>query len=200
MGARGTFLTEARANATRAAVANQTRKFEPNYARIYGYYPSEQGSRPVQLQPVLSLRSRVGRVVTIESGASVGYGRAWTAQRRSRVALVMAGYADGRPRLLSDRSLALVRGERAPLVGRMAMDMHMMDITDIADVETDDEVTLIGEQGLESIWASELATLAGTINYEILAGVSHRVPRLLVKGGRTVAIQDLAGYRDMPAP
>ena len=80
------------------------------------------------------------------------------------------------------------------------MDMHMIDIMDIADVETDDEVTLIGEQGLESIWASELATLAGTINYEILAGVSHRVPRLLVKGGRTVAIQDLAGYRDMPAP
>ncbi len=166
---------------------------------VYGYYPSDEVGRPVQLKPALALRSRIARVATIDAGTSAGYSRAWTAKRRSRVGLVMAGYADGLPRSLSDRGLALVRGQRAPLVGRVAMDMHMIDITDILDIETDDEVTLIGEQNRESISATEVASRAETISYEILAGLAARVPRLFIKGGRLVAIQDLAGYRDASA-
>ncbi len=166
---------------------------------IYGYYPSDEVSRAVQLKPALALRSRIARVTAIEAGTSVGYGRAWTAERRSLIALVMAGYADGLPRSLSNRGVILVRGQRAPLVGRMAMDMHMIDITNIRGVEVDDEVTLIGEQDRESIWATEVGSLAGTISYEILAGLAARVPRLFIKGGRLVAIQDHAGHRDTSA-
>ena len=167
---------------------------------IYGYYPSDEVGQSVHLAPALSLRSRIGRELIIEAGASVGYGRTWTAPRRSRIALVMAGYADGLPRALSNRGVVLIRGQRAPVVGRVAMDMHIVDITDIHDAKVDDEVTLIGEQEHESIWASEVGSFAETISYEILAGITARVTRLFLKSGKRIAIQDLAGYREVSAP
>jgi alanine racemase len=115
------------------------------------------------------------------------------------VALVMAGYADGMRRSLSGLGVALVRGRRARFAGRVAMDMLMLDITNIPDVEVDDEVTLIGEQGGESVTADEVGGLANSISYEALAGIMARVPRLYVKDGQLVAIQDLAGYREASA-
>ena len=101
-------------------------------------------------------------------------------------------------RSLSNRGVALVRGQRAPFAGRVAMDMLMLDVTDIPDVAVDDEVTLIGAQGDESVSADEVGSLAGTISYEVLAGIMARVPRLFLRGGRVVACQDLAGYRESP--
>jgi len=166
---------------------------------MYGYYPSEEVSRSVELQPVMSLRSRIARVASLEPGQSVGYGRTWTAERPSRVALVMAGYADGIRRALSGRGVALVRGRRVPYAGRVAMDMLMLDITDIPELDTDDEVTLLGEQGSDAITADELASLCGTISYEVLAGIMHRVPRLFIRDGRLAEVQDLAGYRPASA-
>lgn len=164
---------------------------------IYGYYPSDEVSHAVPLQPVLSLRTRVARVGAVATGESVGYGRSWVAQRPSVIATVMAGYADGVRRSLSNAGSALVRGMHAPIAGRVAMDMHMLDVTDIAGVAVDDEVTLIGEQGGVLLSADEVGRDAGTISYEILTGIMHRVPRLYVREGRVVAVHDLAGYREV---
>lgn len=153
---------------------------------IYGYHPAPDCGRDIELRPVLSLKARVARVVDVEAGATVGYGRTWTAAGPARIALVMIGYADGFRRALSSRAQVLVRGRRAPIAGRIAMDMCMVDVTGIDGVVPDDEVVIIGRQGGESIDADELAELAGTISWEILAGMSARVPRLYMRGGRVV--------------
>jgi alanine racemase len=167
---------------------------------VYGYYPSAAVSRDVPIAPVLSLRSRVARIATVEKGEGVGYGLAWRAGRRSRIALVLAGYGDGIRRALSNRGVALVRSQRAPFAGRVAMDMIMLDVTDIPDVALDDEVTLIGWQGNECVDAVELAGLIDTISYEVISGLMERVPRLYTRGGRIVARQDLAGLHEAAAP
>jgi alanine racemase len=167
---------------------------------VYGYYPSDEVNHDVSLQPALALRSRLARVATIESGLSVGYGRTWVARRRSRIGLVMAGYADGIRRSLSNRGVALVRGRRVPFIGRVAMDMLIVDVTDVPDAEIDDEVTLIGRQSNEDVSADEMAALAGTISYEVLAGIMARVPRLFSQNGRLVARLNLAGHHEDTAP
>jgi alanine racemase len=166
---------------------------------LYGYYPSDEVNHEVPLRPVLSLRSRVARVATIQPGESVGYGRSFVATRPSRIALVMAGYGDGIRRALSNRGVALVRGCRAPYAGRVAMDMLMLDVTDIPDVAEDDEVTLIGSQGEQTLDADELARLCDTISYEVLTGVMARVPRLFLRAGRIVARQDGEGLHEAPS-
>ena len=167
---------------------------------VYGYYPSAAVSRDVPIAPVLALRSRVARVATVEKGGGVGYGLAWRAERRSRIALVLAGYGDGIRRALSNRGVALIRGCPAPFAGRVAMDMIMLDVTDIPDVVLDDEVTLLGWQGDECIGADEVAGMIDTISYEVLCGLMERVPRLYTRGGRIVARQDLAGLHEATAP
>jgi alanine racemase len=149
---------------------------------IYGYHPAP-GQNGAELRRVLSLKSLIARVIDVPSGGTVGYGRTWIAERPSRIALIMCGYADGLRRSLSGRGQVLVRGQRAPIAGRIAMDMCMTDVTDIDGVAQDDEAVIIGEQGSERIDADELADLAGTISWEILAGISARVPRLYMRGG-----------------
>ena len=165
---------------------------------VYGYYPSRAVRRDVALQPVLALRSRVARVATLEPGEGVGYGLDWRASRRSRVALVLAGYGDGIRRALSNRGSALVRGCRVPYAGRVAMDMLMLDVTDVPGVVLDDEVTLLGRQGAECIDADEMAAQCDTISYEVICGLMERVPRLYTRGGKIVARHDLAGLRETP--
>ena len=167
---------------------------------VYGYYPSASVRRDMALRPVLALRSRVARVASLEPVAGVGYGLDWRATRPSRIALVLAGYGDGIRRALSNRGVALVRGCRVPYAGRVAMDMLMLDITDVPSVTLDDEVTLLGQQGDECVDADELASLCNTISYEVISGLMERVPRLYTRGGKIVARQDLAGLRETPAP
>jgi alanine racemase len=140
---------------------------------------------------VLSLKSRLARVIDVPAGGSVGYGRAWVAERPSKIALIMCGYADGLRRSLSGRAHVLVHGKRAPIAGRIAMDMCMADVTDVDGVAPDDEVVIIGEQGDETIDADELAELADTISWEILAGISARVPRLYVRRGEIESVTTL---------
>jgi alanine racemase len=156
---------------------------------LYGYAPrfGEAGepmaaSSPpsAKLSPVLSWKSRVTSVREIEAGDSVGYNSTFRAVRATRLALLPLGYADGFSRLLSNRGLALVRGQRAPIAGRVSMDQTILDVTDIPGVEIGDEVALIGEQGYESVSAYDLADLTGTIPYEVLCGIAARVPRTLV--------------------
>ena len=165
---------------------------------VYGYEPAPGIAAGLGLQRALSLKSRIARVMEIEPGATVGYGRTWTAARRSKIALVMCGYADGFRRALSNRADVLVRGCRAPIAGRIAMDMCMVDVTDVPDVAPDDEVVLIGQQGAECIDADELATRADTISWEILAGIPARVPRLYLRDGRIDAVTTLNQHLPLP--
>ncbi len=164
---------------------------------VYGYHPSPD-TASVELRRVMTLKSRLARVIEVQPGGTVGYGRTWTARRRSVVGLVMCGYADGLPRSLSSRASLLVRGRRAPVAGRIAMDMCMVDLTDVPGAAAGDEVVIIGEQGGALVDADELAALAGTISWEILAGVTARVPRIYLRGGRAVAATTLAERVPVP--
>jgi alanine racemase len=162
---------------------------------VYGYYTSKHVKRSVTLQPVLSLRSRVARVAQLEPGEGVSYGMTWRAEKPSTVALVLAGYGDGLRWSMGNRGVALVRGQRVPYAGRVMMDMLVLDVTGVPGVAVDDEVTLLGSQGSETIDADEMAEHAGTINHEVLTGLMERVPRLYVRERKIVARQDLTGLR-----
>jgi alanine racemase len=165
---------------------------------MYGYRPAPWCGKDAELEPVLSLRSRVGRVSEVEPGATVGYGRMWAAPRPSRIALVMVGYGDGYRRSFGNRAHVLIRGRRAPVVGRVAMDMSMVDVTAVPGVVPGDVVTLLGRDGDERVDADELAALADTISWEILTGVTGRVPRLYLRGG--VAVEATTLNQRVPGP
>jgi alanine racemase len=167
---------------------------------MYGYEPAPGIAAGVGLRRALSLRSRVVRVLDVAPGGTVGYGRTWVANRPSTIALIMCGYADGYRRALSNRASVLVHGRRAPIAGRIAMDMCMADVTDIPGVAPDDEAVMIGEQGGECIDADELAELADTISWEILAGITARVPRIYHRGGVPVAVTTLNDCTPAPLP
>ncbi len=160
---------------------------------LYGLYPSSEVSREVPLQPVMSIRSHAARVRILPPGSSVSYGRTFIAARPTRVVLVPIGYGDGYHRLLSNRGSVLIHGQRAPIIGRVCMDQLMADATDIANVQQDDEVVLLGEQDGEVIPAEEIAALAETINYEVVTALAARVPRLYVRAGEVVEIVELTG-------
>jgi alanine racemase len=144
---------------------------------LYGYgpHPTERG-----LQPVLSWKTRIAALRTIEEGEAVSYNATFRASRSTRIALLPIGYADGYNRLLSNRGEVLVRGQRAPIAGRVTMDQTMVDVTNIADAAIGDEVVLLGQQGSDRITADDLAGHTGTIAYEVLCAVGARVPRLWV--------------------
>ena len=129
------------------------------------------------LQPALRFSSRIMALRQISAGTAVSYGALWRASRASRVATVPVGYADGYPRHVRSAQV-LVRGRRVPVVGAVCMDMMMIDLTDVPEATGGDVVTLIGRDGTETIGVDELAGWAGTINYEILCGISKRVPRV----------------------
>jgi alanine racemase len=146
---------------------------------LYGYSPaSRQCTLPIE--PVMRVQTQVLVVRDLPAGVSVSYGQSWTTPRPTRIATLPVGYADGYPRALSGRAEVLIHGHRAPLRGRVCMDLCMVDVTDIpVPVRPGDEVVLMGEQGTDSISAWDLADWAQTIPYEILAGFSERVPRVL---------------------
>jgi len=149
---------------------------------LYGALPSDDFQGRLSLRPVMRLKSRIAMLKWVEPGTTISYGRRFTASRRSLIASVPVGYADGYPRALTNKGEALVRGERVPVVGTVCMDWIMLDVTGLDGVMVDDEVLLMGEdQQGNSIRAEELAKWAGTIPYEILCGISKRVPRVYLK-------------------
>lgn len=158
---------------------------------IYGYRPAPGCGVGMDVRPVMALKTRIARVQMLSPGETVGYGRAFRALAPTRIALLMAGYADGLQRRLSGSLEVLVRGKRAPLVGRIAMDMCMVDVTHVPEAQPLDEVVLLGAQDSGRIDADELAAKAGTISWDILAGISHRVPRVYVRGGDVVQVTHL---------
>jgi alanine racemase len=158
---------------------------------MYGHWPSretklswtlEHGQDGFQLRPVLAWKAVVGQIQDVDKGATVGYGRTWTALRDTRLAVIPVGYADGYSRVLGNRSRVLIHGTPVPVVGRVCMNIMMADITDLADVAVGDEVVLLGRQGGVDLSAEELARLSGTINYEFLARISPFIPRIMVSG------------------
>lgn len=159
--------------------------FRPGLA-LYGYVdrftrdgavwdPEEDG-----FAPVLAWKTQVTSLRTLQTGETVGYGHTFTANRETRIALLPVGYADGFNRLLSNRGHVLIRGQQAPIAGRVSMDQTMVDVTGIPGVTIGDEVVLLGRQGQHAMTAWDLADLAGTIPWEVLCAISARIPRLLV--------------------
>lgn len=137
--------------------------------------PNEQA----RLQPVLTLKSRVALLRDLPAGRSVSYGRTFTTSQPLRVATIGAGYADGYPRALSNRdATVLIGGRRCPVLGRVTMDLTMVDVSQVPQVSLGDEVVLIGRQGEEEILAAEVAERAGTIAWEIFTGIGTRVRRV----------------------
>ena len=145
---------------------------------LYGYHTLPASVPAPDLKPVLSLRTTIVQMRTIPRGGRVSYNGTFVATRPTRIAVLPIGYADGYSRQLSHRGSVLIQGRRAPIVGLVCMDMIMVDVTDLAPVQVGDIVTLIGQQGQESIWADEVANWIGTIPYEVLCGIGSRVPRL----------------------
>jgi alanine racemase len=144
---------------------------------IYGLDPDPQVPCPPGFIPALSFKTQIAHVKQVPVGAYIGYAGAFRAARPMRVAIVMVGYADGYRRRLADKRAVLIRGARAPIIGRVCMDQCFADVTDFANVQAGDEVVLIGKQGAEEIRAEELAEHFGTNNYETVTTISARVER-----------------------
>ena len=145
---------------------------------LYGYHTCARLTAPVFLKPVLSVTTKVVQVRTVVQGESVSYNRTFIATRPSRIAVLPVGYADGYSRALSHRAAVLIRDRRAPVVGRVCMDLTMIDVSDVPGAAAGDEVVLIGRQGAESITADDLATWQGSIPYDVLCAIGPRVPRI----------------------
>lgn len=151
----------------------------------YGLYPSEEVSKDVlDLRPAMSLKTHIVYIKEVGSGEGVSYNHTFVTKRNTKIATIPVGYADGYPRALSSKGRVLIRGQYAPIIGRICMDQFMVDVTDIPDVSVMDEVTLVGVDGENRISVEEVANGAGSFNYEFVCGVSKRVPRVYMQNGK----------------
>ncbi len=149
----------------------------------YGFYPSDEMERPVDLHRTMELKSHVSCIRDIPPGTGISYGYTYVAPLPRRIATIPVGYADGYSLALSDKGEVLIRGKRAPVRGRVCMDQMMVDISDIPGVTVGDEVTLIGIDGDEEITVQELQEKSGVLSYEIICGLSRRrVPKVYIRG------------------
>ena len=150
----------------------------------YGMYPSTEVDPSVlDLCPALRWESRITHLKTLEPGREIGYGGTYTTTRPTRVATVPVGYADGYRRNLSGRFYVLIRGKKAPILGRICMDQMMVDVTEIPDAALNDTVVLVGKSGDLNISVEEIAAQGDSFNYEFVCGISRRVPRVYLLGG-----------------
>lgn len=163
---------------------------------LAGYYPSAETPRRVPLRPAVSFKARLARVYTVAPGTTIGYNRTFTADRRLRVGLVPAGYADGVPRSHSNRAEVLVRGRRAPVVGRVSMDQCVIDLTTVPEAKVGDEVVLFGSQEGGCLPLEEYAGWSSTIVHEALCRIGPRVPRYYRSGGALRSVT-WVGYADL---
>ena len=148
---------------------------------LYGLWPSDEVRKDILLEPVMSLYSSIVHLKEFPKGTPISYGGTFDTDREKTViATIPVGYADGYPRQLSNKGFVLIRGKRAPILGRVCMDQMMVDVTDIPDAADYDEVVLLGTQQEECITAEELGDLSGRFNYELVCDISERVPRVFV--------------------
>ncbi len=144
---------------------------------LYGLCPSDEEGPQYQLHPVLSLYSHIVHIKDVEPGTSISYGGTYVTDRAQRIATIPVGYGDGYPRALSNKGYVLIRGKKAPILGRVCMDQFMVDVTEIPDAELMDEVVLIGKSGEEEITMEQLGELSGRFNYELACDLGNRIPR-----------------------
>ena len=153
----------------------------------YGMYPSDEvDPSALPLRPALQWHSRITHLKTLPAGREISYGGTFVTTRETRVATVPVGYADGYRRSLSGKFYVLIKGQRAPILGRVCMDQMMVDVTDIPGVTSSDRVVLVGRSGDEEITMEQIAAAADSFNYEFVCGISRRVPRIYNRGGKTV--------------
>ncbi len=166
-------VPEAKFNLVRAGIAT------------YGLYPSDEvDKKNVVLKPALALKSHVAFVKEIPKGTPISYGGTFVSEDAMKIATIPVGYADGYPRNLSNVGCVLIRGKKAPIVGRVCMDQFMVDVTHIDGVSFGDNVTLIGKDGNESIAVEELSELSGRFPYEFICDLGKRIPRVFVRNGK----------------
>lgn len=158
---------------------------------LYGLWPSSEVARDiVDLKPVLSLKSHIVYLKEVEKGEAVSYGGTYVTSKKMRIATIPLGYGDGYPRGLSNKGCVLIRGKRAPILGRVCMDQFMVSVDDIPDAEQGDEVTLIGTDGEERITMEELGDISGRFNYEFACTLGKRIPRVYLKNGQITEVKD----------
>lgn len=158
---------------------------------IYGYYPSDEVEKNnLPLKRVLTLKTKVSHVKELEKNMYISYGRTFKTSRKSIIATIPVGYADGYSRLLSGKAKVIINGKAASVVGRICMDQCMVDVTDIGEVKVGDEVILLGEQDGIKYDADDMAKDMGTINYEIICMLKQRIPRVYLKKGKVVKVRN----------
>ncbi len=145
---------------------------------IYGMYPKHTFPKLIKLKPALELKTKIVFIKDTPPGRSISYGRTFITQKHTKIATLPIGYADGFGRKLSNKAEVLIRGQRARVVGKVTMDQTMIDVGHIKGVKVSDEVVLIGRQGKEEIRTENLARMADSIAYEVICGISNRVPRI----------------------
>jgi len=159
---------------------------------LYGLYPSEQVNKEnLPLRPVMRWKTHVAHLKTVPAGTGVSYGHTFVTQRETTVATLPVGYADGYPRALSNQGRVIIRGQYAPIIGRVCMDMCMVDVTEIPGVCMEDEVVLLGKQNDCRVSMEEIGAMSASFNYETACRVSQRVPRVYVYQGKTVDFQSV---------
>ena len=176
-------------HASNSAGIIDVRKADYNLVRagiaIYGLYPSEEVNKEaVQLKPALSLKSHIAFVKDIPAGTPVSYGGDFVSQHPMRIATIPIGYGDGYPRSLSDNGYVLIRGKKAPIIGRICMDQFMVDVSEIPDAKFGDKVTLIGRDQEEYLPVETLSELSGRFNYEFVCDLGKRIPRVYMQNGK----------------
>lgn len=158
---------------------------------LYGLWPSPEVARDIiDLRPVLSLKSHIVYLKEVEKGTPVSYGGTYVTSKKMRIATIPLGYGDGYPRGLSGKGYVLIRGKKAPILGRVCMDQFMVSVDDIPEAEMGDEVTLIGEDGGNRITIEELGNLSGRFNYEFACNLGKRIPRVYLKNGQITESKD----------
>jgi alanine racemase len=166
----------------------------------YGLQPDVGMALPPPFRPIMTLHSRIARLIDLAPGDAVSYGRTYRATTHERAGLVPIGYGDGYRRMFSSKAHMAIHGQRAPVLGRVCMDQTVVRLPDEADVKVGDPVVIVGNGSEITAGAptiDDLAALSGTISYELTCGLQARVPRLYTQGGALIAIHDLNGYREL---
>ena len=158
---------------------------------LYGLLPSDEVQKErIDLEPVMTLKSKVIHIKTLEKGRTISYGGTYEVTHTERIATIPVGYGDGYPRSLSNKGWVLIHGQKAPICGRICMDQFMVDVTDIPKVRVGDEVTLIGTDGSETLSMNELGELSERFNYEFACDLGKRIPRVFYADGKIVDTKD----------
>ncbi len=154
----------------------------------YGLYPSEEVNKDsIKLKPVMSIKSHISYVKKVGAGFTVSYGSTYVSEKETEIATIPVGYADGYPRLLSNKGRVIINGQYAPIIGRVCMDQFMVDVTGM-NVSRGDTVILMGSDGANTVSAEEIGEISGRFNYELICDINKRVPRVYTQGGKVVSV------------